>query len=383
MAKRDYYEILGISKNAGKDEIKKAYRKIAMQYHPDRNPDNKEAEEKFKEAAEAYEVLSDDDKKAKYDRFGHEGLRGGQDFHGFSNINDIFSQFSDIFGGGSIFDDIFGSGRGGGSRGRRRSSGIPGSDLRVTIKLKLEEIATGTTKKIKLKKYVRCDQCSGSGSDGGSSHKTCNVCNGTGEIRNVSRSVFGQFVNIQPCANCNGEGTVIDKPCRKCMGDGRVQDEVTVSVDIPSGVTKENYLTMRREGNAGIRGGEFGDLIVAFQEVQHEFFKREGDNIIFDLEVSYPELVLGTTAEVPTLTGKNVKIEIDAGTPPGKLLRMKEKGIKHLNSGGYGDQLIRINLIMPKKVNQKEKELLRELAAQPNITGKENDLGGFFRKFSF
>ncbi|MDP3829780.1 MAG: DnaJ domain-containing protein, partial [Ignavibacteriaceae bacterium] len=215
MEKRDYYEILGVEKNASKDEIKKNYRKIAMQFHPDRNPDNKEAEDKFKEATEAYEVLGDDDKRAKYDRYGHSGLRGGQDFHGFSNINDIFSHFSDIFGGSSIFDDFFGSAGGQRSRGRGRQRGTPGSDLRVNLKLTLEEIATGTTKKIKIKKFVKCPDCSGNGAESGSSLKTCNVCNGAGEVRSVSRSVFGQFVNIQPCSNCNGEGQVVEKPCKK------------------------------------------------------------------------------------------------------------------------------------------------------------------------
>lgn len=363
MGKRDYYEVLGVSKNASKDEIKKAYRKIAMENHPDRNPDNKEAEERFKEAAEAYEVLHDDEKRAKYDKFGHQGLRGGQDFHGFDNINDIFSHFSDIFGG-SIFDDFFG-GSSTRSRSRRRGGGTPGSDLRVTLKLTLEEIATGVTKKIKIKKFVTCSSCSGSGAEAGSSKKTCPVCNGTGEIRNISRSVFGQMVNIQSCANCNGEGTVIDKPCRKCMGDGRVNEEVTISIDVPAGVHNENYMTMRGLGNAGIRGGSAGDIIVVFQEIPHDYFIREGDDIIYDLYVSFPELVLGSEVEVPTLTGK-AKIKIDAGTQVGKLLRMRERGIKRLHNSGYGDQLVRVNIIIPSKLNSREKELMKELLEMPD-----------------
>jgi len=382
MEKRDYYEILGVAKTASKDEIKKAYRKVAMQYHPDRNPDNKEAEEKFKEAAEAYEVLSDDEKRARYDQYGHRGIRGGQDFHGYSNINDIFSQFSDIFGGGgSIFDDFFG---GGGNRrgGRRKGAGTPGADLRVNLKLTLEEISSGVSKKIKLKRFVRCSTCSGSGSEGGTSKKQCSVCNGSGEIRNVQRSVFGQFVNIQPCTNCSGEGFVIEKPCKACSGDGRVQQEDTIKIDVPAGVMDNAYMTMRGEGHAGLRGGPNGDLIVAFQEQQHEYFVRENDNVVYDLWVSYPELVLGTEVEVPTLTGK-ARLKIDAGTQPNKMLRMREKGIKHYNQYGYGDQLVKINVILPEKINKRERELLEELAKHPNVKGGEKkSSGGFFKRFN-
>lgn len=382
MEKRDYYEVLGVAKTASKDEIKKAYRKVAMQFHPDRNPDNKEAEEKFKEAAEAYEVLSDDEKRARYDQYGHRGIRGGQDFHGYSNINDIFSQFSDIFGGGgSIFDDFFG-GSGNRRGGRKRGSGTPGADLRVNLKLTLEEISAGVSKKIKLKKFVRCSTCSGTGSDGGTSKKQCSVCNGSGEIRNVQRSVFGQFVNIQPCTNCNGEGTVIEKPCKTCSGDGRVQQEDTIKIDVPAGVMDSAYMTMRGEGHAGLRGGPNGDLIVAFQEQQHEYFVREGDNVVYDLWVSYPELVLGTEVEVPTLSGK-ARLKIDAGTQPNKMLRMREKGIKHYNQYGYGDQLVKINVILPEKINKRERELLEELAKQPNVKGGEKKTpGGFFKRFN-
>lgn len=385
MSKRDYYEVLGVGKTASKDEIKKSYRKIAMDNHPDRNPDNKAAEDRFKEAAEAYEVLFDDEKRAKYDRFGHGGLKSGQDFHGFSNINDIFSHFGDIFGGGggsSIFDDFFG-GTGQRSRGRGRSKGTPGSDLRVNLKLTLEEIATGTTKKIKIKKFVRCPDCTGTGSEGGSSLKSCNVCNGSGEVRSVSRSVFGQFVNIQPCANCQGEGQIVDKPCRKCRGDGRVSEEVTVKINVPAGVTESSYMTLRGEGNQGLRGGNAGDIIVVFQEEKHEYFTREGDDVMYDLYVSYPEIVLGTEVDVPTLTGK-ARLKIEAGTQPGKLLRMREKGILHLNSHGAGDQLVRVNILVPKKINSKEKEVLKQLADLPNMkTSQMSDDKKFFKKFGF
>lgn len=366
MNKRDYYEVLGLDRNASKDDIKKAYRKLAMQYHPDRNPDDKEAEEKFKEAAEAYEVLSNDEKKSVYDRYGHSGLRGaGQDYQGFSNINDIFSHFSDIFGGGSIFDDFFGAASSQ-SRGRKRGTGTPGSDLKVTLKLTLEEIAAGTTKKIKIKKFVKCEVCTGTGAKGGNSLKTCPVCNGTGEVRTVSRSVFGQFVNITACSNCEGEGTVVDNPCPNCSGDGRVYGDATVKINVPAGVTSGSYMTMRGEGNAGKRNGSTGNIIVIFEELPHEYFVREGDDIIYELYLSYPEAVLGTDIEVPTLNGR-AKLKIEPGTQPGKFLKMREKGIQHLNRHGAGDQLVRVNIHVPSKVSSREKDLLKELGSMPNI----------------
>jgi molecular chaperone DnaJ len=382
MAKRDYYEILGVEKNANKDDLKKAYRKLAMQYHPDRNPGDKASEEKFKEAAEAYEILNNDDKRAKYDRFGHDGVRGsGYGSQGFSDINDIFSHFSDIFGGGggsSIFDDFFSGGQ---QRGRQRGRGIPGSDLKVTLKLTLEEIAEGTSKKIKIKKQVKCDQCNGSGAEGNTSKKKCPICNGTGEIRSVSRSVFGQFVNITACANCNGEGEVIDTPCKKCMGDGRINEESTVKIDVPAGVHEGSYMTMRGEGNAGKRGGHPGDIIVVFKEEEHEYFIREDDDIVYDLAITFPEAVMGTEVDVPTLVGK-ARLKIDSGTPSGKLLKMRDKGIKHLNHSGRGDQIVRIMVNIPHKISNKERELLKELAEQPNFKTRANENEkGFFKRF--
>lgn len=308
-------------------------------------------------------MLSSDDKKSMYDRYGHDGLRGsGTGSTGFTDINDIFSHFSDIFGGSSIFDDFFGGSQR--SRGRRRGTGTPGSDLRITLKVTLEEIAAGVNKKIKIKKYVRCPECSGSGAESGTSTKTCSVCQGTGEVRNVSRSVFGQFVNITTCSNCGGEGTVVDKPCRKCMGDGRVLEETTISIDVPAGVNEGSYMTLRGEGNAGKRTGHPGDIIVIFQELQHNYFVREGDDIIYDLFITLPDAILGTEVEVPTLNGKAL-LKIDAGTQPGKLLKMSNKGIRHLNHPGSGDQIVRINVEIPKKVSSREKELLKELAKQP------------------
>ncbi len=370
MSKKDYYELLGVSKNATKDEIKKAYRKLALKYHPDRNPDNKEAEDKFKEGAEAYEVLSNDEKRAKYDRFGHSGLRGGQDFHGFNDANDIFNHFSDIFGGGlggsSIFDDFFG-GRSQSQRGRTRSSGVPGSDLKVTLKLTLEEIASGASKKIKIKKYKSCSQCNGSGANDSKGFAVCDVCKGAGEVRQVSRSIFGQFVNISTCQNCNGNGKVISDPCRKCRGDGRVYDESSIKIDVPAGVTDNSYMTLRGEGNAGKNGGHAGDIIVIFKELPHDHFIRDGDNIVYELALSFPESVLGTEVEIPTLNGR-AKLKIDPGTQPGKFLKMRNKGIKHLNSHGTGDQLVKINIHVPKNVNSQEKDILNELLKMPNIS---------------
>ncbi len=382
MAKRDYYEILGVERSITKDGLKKAYRTLAMKYHPDRNPGDKESEEKFKEAAEAYEILNNDDKRAKYDRFGHDGVRGsGYGSQGFSDINDIFSHFSDIFGAGggsSIFDDFFGGGQ---QRGRQRGRGTPGSDLKVTLKLTLEEIAEGVSKKIKVKKQVKCDKCSGSGAEANTAKKKCPICNGTGEIRSVSRSVFGQFVNITACANCNGEGEVIDTPCKKCMGDGRVNDEVNVKIDVPAGVHEGSYMTIRGEGNAGKRGGQSGDIIVVFKEEEHEYFVREEDDIVYDLTITFPEAVLGTEVDVPTLVGK-ARLKIDSGTQSGKLLKMRDKGIKHLNHSGRGDQIVRVLVNIPNKLSNKEKELLKELAEQPNFktSDKENEKG-FFKRF--
>ncbi len=370
MEKRDYYEVLGVGKSATAEEIKKAYRKLAMQYHPDRNPGNKEAEEKFKEAAEAYEVLNNQEKRSKYDKFGHNGLKGGQDFHGFNNVNDIFSHFSDIFGGAfggsSIFDDFFGGSGTSSQRTRQRATGTPGSDLKITLKLTLEEIASGTTKKVKIKKYNKCGTCNGTGAKNSAAFKTCSVCNGTGEVRQVSRSIFGQFVNIAPCNNCGGTGRIISEPCLVCSGDGRVQDESTIKISVPAGVSDGNYMTLRSEGNAGKNGGPAGDIIVIFEELQHEFFTRDGDNVIYELYISYPEAVLGTEVEVPTLNGK-AKLKIEPGTLAGKFLKMREKGIQHLNSHGAGDELVKINIHVPKNITNKEREILRELEKMPNI----------------
>ncbi len=380
MAKRDYYEVLGINRNATKEEIKKAYRKLAMQYHPDRNPGDKSAEDNFKEAAEAYEILSHDDKRNNYDRFGHEGVRGsGFGTDGFSSVNDIFSHFSDIFGGSSIFDEFFGGSQRG--RSRRRGSGTPGSDLRVNLKLTLEEIATGITKKLKIRKQVKCNECNGTGAQAGTSLKTCPVCNGAGEVKTVSRSVFGQFVNIQACHNCQGEGKVVDSPCKTCSGDGRIEDDSMIKIDVPAGVEDGQYMTLRGEGNSGKRGGQPGDILVVFQELKHDQFIREKDDIIYNLFVTFPQAALGDEVEVPTLTGKAM-LKIDQGTQPGKMLKMKGKGIRHLNYSGSGDQIVRINVAVPQKLNSKEKDLIKQLSEMPNVkNSSDSEKNNFFSKF--
>ncbi|HTR80210.1 MAG TPA: molecular chaperone DnaJ [Bacteroidota bacterium] len=365
-AKRDFYEVLGVARTASQDEIKKAYRKLALQYHPDRNPNNKEAEEKFKEAAEAYEALSDPAKRQRFDQYGHEGMRG-TDFRNYTDINDIFSSFGDIFGG-SIFDDVFSGGR----QQRRRSSGQAGSDLKVQLKLTLEEIATGVEKKIKIKKWKTCHVCSGSGAKAGSSRTTCPQCGGSGELRQVSRSMFGQFVNITTCPTCGGEGQIVRDRCPNCDGEGREQGETTIKVNVPAGVSEGNYLSLQGQGNAGRRGGPAGDVIVEFQELRHEHFVRNGDDIIYNTLLSFPQVVLGGEIEVPTLTGRS-RVKIDPGTMPGKMLRMKEKGIPHLNSYGHGDQLIRIQVWIPTKLNAREKDLLRELSTSEHIVPTEDE----------
>ena len=371
MANRDYYDILGLSKTASADEIKSAYRKLAMRYHPDRNPDDKDAEERFKEAAEAYEVLSDANKRARYDQYGHAGVRGGQDYHNFTNVNDIFSAFSDIFGqggGGSIFDAFFGGQGGRGSQ--RRSMAEPGADLRVRLPLTLEEIATGVEKTIKLRHWRTCQDCSGSGAKSGSSPTTCPQCQGTGELRQVSRSMFGQFVNISACGMCAGSGSVIKDPCSSCEGDGRVEGESTVHVTIPAGVRTGNYITVSERGHAGRRGGEHGDAIVVVEEQEHEVFERSDDDVVIDLTVDFTTAALGGEVEVQTLYGMAV-LTIEPGTQPGTVLRMRGKGIPHLQSNGSGDQLIRFNVYVPTSLSSSEKDTLRELAKSKHFKASE------------
>jgi molecular chaperone DnaJ len=366
MTKRDYYEILGVRRDASTEEIKKAYRKLAMQYHPDRNPGDKRAEEKFKEVAEAYEILKDNEKRARYDRFGHGGLKGG--FEGFTDFDfdlaDALRTFmSESFG----FGDFFGMGRGGTGARKRR-----GKDLQLRLKLTLEEIANGVQKKIKLKKWVFCEACKGSGAAEGTAPVTCLQCGGTGEVRQVSQSLFGQFVNITTCPRCHGEGKILKEHCKVCAGEGRVQGESIITVDVPSGVSYGNYITLRGEGNVGPKGGPKGDVIIFIEEIEHEYFERHGDDILYDLPLSFSQVALGTEVEIPTLNGK-AKLHIPAGTQSGKILRMRGKGIGRLHGNGKGDQLVRIMVWTPTKLSAKEKKLFEELANSENSKPPEND----------
>ncbi len=385
MSKRDYYEILEIARDANPDDLKKAYRKAALKFHPDRNPNNKEAEEKFKEAAEAYEVLADPDKRRRYDQYGHAGMRAGADYHGYSDINDIFSSFSDIFGsglGGGIFDDVFGGGGRGGRHRQRTGQGAPGSDLKIRLKLTLEEIASGVEKKIKIKRWKPCDVCSGSGAKHGTSKTACTTCNGSGEVRHVSRSVFGQFVSIATCSACNGEGKIVRDHCPACAGEGRVQGESTIKVAVPAGVAEGNYIPLRGQGNVGPRGGPAGDLLVIIEEEPHPVFTRHGEDVMLDLLVAFPDAALGAEVEIPTLTGK-ARLKIDPGTQSGRILRMREKGIPSLNGRSAGDQLVRVNVWVPTKLTREEKSRLQDLAKGENFSPKPGDKSAHSEKSFF
>ncbi len=371
MAKRDYYEILGVDRNASKEEIKKAYRKLALKYHPDKNPGDKEAEEKFKEAAEAYEVLSDDEKRRKYDAYGHAGLGNGGFGAGGMSVEDIFEHFSDIFGG-SPFDSFFGGGR----RYTRKKT-YRGSDIRIKVQLNLEEIARGVKKKIKVKKYVTCDSCGGSGARQGASTGKCTTCMGTGQIRRTTSTFLGQMVTTQTCPTCHGEGQVIIDKCPRCAGEGRVMGEEIIEINIPAGVSEGVQLSVSGKGNAAPRGGVPGDLLVTIHETEHPLLKREGNNLVYDLYLNFADAALGATVEVPTIDGK-ARIQIPAGTQGGKIFRLKGKGIPELNGYGRGDQLIYVNIYVPKKLTSEEKQLLEKLRYSPNFipsdTSKEKSI---------
>lgn len=377
--KRDYYEILGIDKNASEAEIKKAYRKKAMKFHPDRNKGDEEAAKKFKEASEAYEVLKDPQKKAQYDQYGHAGVNGQGGFGGgagvdFDNMGfeDIFSRFGDIFGSGFFGEEAFG---GGGRRGRsrgRKEPGQPGSDMKIRMPLTLEEIAFGAEKKLKIKKQIKCDACGGTGAETNSDFETCSTCNGMGEVRQVTRTMLGQMVNVQACPTCNGEGRIIKNKCKKCSGEGRVKGEETIKVNIPSGVSNGNYITLRGQGNAGRRGGPAGSLIVLIEEKEHEHFDRDGNNIYYNLTLSIPDAVLGTEVQVPTLKGK-AKLKIEPGTQPGRMLRMRGRGIQGLNNSGDGDQYVRLNVYMPEELTEAQKEAMRSFKDDENFDPKNLD----------
>jgi len=345
-----------------------------MDYHPDRNPGDKQAEEKFKEAAEAYEVLRDPDKRQRFDRFGHEGIKG-TGFQGFSNIDDIFDAFGDFFSDFGGFGDFFGGSR---RRSSHHKQDKRGSDLQAKISLSLEEIASGTTKKIKIMRLIKCETCSGSGAKAGSSLETCRVCGGSGEVRQVSASLFGQIVRITICHNCDGEGKIIQEKCIVCKGEGRTRSEQTISVNIPAGVSTGNYIPLRGQGNVGLRGGSVGNLIVYIEEKEHPYFDRNGDDIIYDLIISFSQAAMGDDIEVPTLSGK-AKLHIEPGTQSGRILRMKGKGISHLQSHGSGDQLVRVSVWTPIKLSSREKELFQELENSENAIPPKKD-ENFFKK---
>lgn len=354
MAKRDFYEILGVDKSASKEELKKAYRKIAIKYHPDKNPDDKEAEEKFKEAAEAYEVLSNDEKRQRYDRFGHQGVGGaaGGGFSGGSmNMEDIFSQFGDIFGGGSPFDSFFG---GGGSRGGRRTR--KGTNLRIKLKLTLEEIANGVEKKIKVNRLIV---------DPETKFQTCSSCNGTGQVRKVMNTMLGQMMSTSTCPVCGGSGQTVESRAAGVDSSGLKRQEEVIPIKIPAGVSDGMQLSMSGKGNE-VAGGIPGDLLIVVEEVEDEILKRDGNNVIYDLYISFIDAALGTSLEVPTIGGK-VKIKIDPGTQSGKILRLRGKGIKSIEGYGQGDQLVHVNVWTPRKLSDEEKNTLESLRHSANF----------------
>ena len=374
MSKRDYYEVLGLAKNASEEEIKKAYRKLAIKYHPDKNPDDKGAEDKFKEAAEAYEILSNAEKRQRYNQFGHAGVGGASGGGGFGgggmNMDDIFSQFGDIFGG------AFGGGFSGGGRssGRRVTRG---TNLRVKVKLTLKDIANGVEKKIKVNKHVSCKTCSGSGAKNGQ-FETCRSCNGTGAITRVQQTILGAMQTQSTCGTCSGEGRIVKDKCVTCHGDGIVREEEVISINIPAGVAEGMQLSMQGKGNAAPRGGINGDLLIVIEEEEHPYLKREGNHLIYYLNIGFPDAAIGTTVEIPTVDAK-AKIKIDAGTQSGKVLRLKGKGLPDVNSYGRGDLLVEISIYTPTHLSVEEKKILEDLKAsknfEPNPNKKEK---GFF-----
>lgn len=384
MAKRDYYEVLGVEKSASADEIKKAYRKAAIQFHPDKNPGDKNAEEKFKEAAEAYDVLSNADKKARYDQFGHAGGAasasggggyGGGGYGGYSggsfSMDDIFEQFGDIFGG------HFGGGyssHGGGARQRVNR----GSDLRVRVKLTLAEIAKGTTKKLKISKQIPCDQCNGSGAKDSNSYTTCTTCNGSGQVVQTVNTLFGRAQTAAVCPTCNGSGKMITNPCDKCHGSGTVKGEEVVEIKIPAGVGQGMQLSVSGKGNAAEHGGINGDLLVLIEEEEHPELIREGNDLIFNLSVNPADAILGASAEVPTIEGK-ARIKIEPGTVAGRVLRLRGKGVPDVNGYGTGDLLVVIDIYVPSHVSPAEKEMLEKLRNSDNFKPKENSRNIFER----
>ena len=366
MEKRDYYEVLGIDRGADEGAIKSAYRKKAMQYHPDRNPGDSQAEERFKEATEAYEVLRDPQKRQIYDQYGHAGLGQGAGFgagagFGGFDIADALRAFMRDFGGGSIFDDFFGGGRADERRQMHR-----GEDLRIRLKLSLEEIASGVKRTLKVNRMVECQTCDGSGVAAGSSKKTCPQCQGAGRVRTVSRSLFGTIQQVTACPQCRGTGEIIADPCRSCNGSGRVKGTSTVNITVPPGVSSGNYMSVENMGNVAPNRGEPGDLIVIFEEQEHELFNRHGDNILFDLPISFTQAALGAEIPVPTLAGEQI-LKVPAGTQSGKVLKLRGKGVPHLNRSGRGDQLVQVTVWVPTQLSPEDRALLEQLGQSETL----------------
>ena len=380
MAKKDFYEVLGVSKNATEKEIKDAYRKTALKYHPDRNPDNKEAESKFKEAAEAYEVLSNKEKKNKYDRFGHQAFdQGGGQHGGGMNFEDIFTNFGDIFGdGGSPFETFFGGSSGGRRGGQQR--GKKGSNLRVKVTLSLADILNGTTKNLKVKKQVTCNTCNGSGAKDSKSTTTCNTCGGAGAVRQVRQTILGTMQTTATCPTCQGEGKMITSKCTSCSGNGTQMGEETIKVDIPAGVQEGMQLSMSGKGNDGERGGSAGDLIILIEEEKHPALVRDGQDVLYNLFISLPDAALGVHVEVPTIEGI-AKVKVPAGTQSGKTLKLTGKGLPSVNAYGKGDQLIFVNVWTPKNLNNEETAILTKLQQSSNFKPNPNHQErGFFTR---
>ncbi len=376
MAKRDYYEILDINRNATQAEIKSAYRKKAIQYHPDKNPGNPAAEEKFKEAAEAYEVLGNEQKKARYDQFGHAGVEGsarGFGGGGGMTVEDIFSHFGDIFGGG------FG-GFGGFSEGRRSRRVNKGSNLRVKVKLNLGDISKGVEKKIKVNKYVSCKVCDGTGAKNGNSFSDCSSCHGTGQVTRISNTFLGQMQSTSACPSCGGEGKIITSKCSSCYGEGIVKETEIVKLNIPAGVSEGMQMSVSGKGNAARRGGINGDLLVLIEEEKHPELIRDGNDLIYYLYLSFPDAALGVPVEIPTIDGK-VKIKVEPGTQPGKILRLRGKGLPDINSYGTGDLLVNINVWIPKTLSKEESLALEKIRGSENfVPNPSNEDKSFFER---
>lgn len=376
MAKRDYYEVLEVQRGASADEIKKAYRKAALKYHPDKNPGDKEAEEKFKEAAEAYDVLSNEEKRRRYDQFGHAGVGGaGQGgFGGGMSMDDIFSQFGDIFGS---FGGFSGFGGFGGGRSARRVN--RGTNLRVKVKMNLQEIATGIEKKIKVKKYVACQHCNGTGAKDGKSYSTCSTCKGSGQVTRVQNTILGAMQTTSTCPTCEGEGKIINEKCTFCNGEGVLMSEEVISINIPAGVGEGMQLSLSGKGNAARRGGVNGDLIVLIEEEEHPELVRDGNDLLYNVFIGYPEAVLGETVEIPTIEGK-VKVKIEAGTQPGKILRLRGKGLPDVNGYGKGDLLAKVNVWIPKNLSKDEKKLVEKMKEAEGFKPGSGDKKSIFSK---